>query len=97
MRVISRKRLKDFWESHRDAEQPLKAWYAEVTRAQWMGPGDIKARYPSASILANDRVVFNIKGNRYRLIVIVRYKAGIVFVRFIGTHPEYDGIDAAEV
>ena len=97
MRVISRKRLKEFWERHRDAEQPLKAWYAEVARAQWMGPGDIKARYPSASILANDRVVFNIKGNRYRLIVIVRYKACIVFVRFIGTHPEYDGIDAAQV
>jgi mRNA interferase HigB len=97
VRIIARKTLKDFWEEHLDAEQPLKAWYAEASHSAWLRPKDIKARYPAASFLAGNRVVFNIKGNKYRLITHVRYDLGRVYIRFIGTHPEYDKIDAATV
>ena len=97
MRIIARKTLKDFWEEHLDAEQPLKAWYAEASHSAWLRPKDIKARYPAASFLGGNRVVFNIKGSKYRLITHVRYDLGRVYIRFIGTHPEYDKIDAATV
>ena len=97
MRVISRKTLKDFWEKHADAEQPLKAWFHEAKAAHWKSFTDIKARYGSADALPGNRVVFNIKGNTYRLIVHIHYRTGIVFVRFIGTHAEYDRIDATTV
>ncbi len=94
--VIAKKRLREFWEKHPDTEQPLKAWHQEAERASWSSPDDIKRQYASASILANDRVVFNIKGNSYRLVVHVKY-GHMVFIRFIGTHAEYDKINAAEV
>ncbi len=97
MRVIAIARLRQFWEKHPDAEVPLRAWYAAASRAQWRTPADIKAAYRNASFLANDRVVFNIKGNDYRLVVAVRYEKGIMFVRFIGTHREYDRIDAETI
>jgi mRNA interferase HigB len=97
MRILSRSTLRDFWETHSDAEDPLKAWYYEASRADWQSPVDVKAAHPSASIIANDRVVFNIKGNRYRLIVAMRYDIGMIFIRFIGTHAEYDKIDAETV
>ncbi len=97
MRVIARKTLKDFWEKHPDAEQPLKAWYAEALHSAWPLPKDIKARYPAASLIAGNRVVVNIKGNKYRLIAHVRYDLGRVYIRFIGTHPEYDKVNAATV
>ncbi len=97
MRVISRKTLKDFWERHADAEQPLKAWFHEAKAARWKSFTAIKARYRSADALPGNRVVFNIKGNAYRLIVHLHYKTGIAFIRFIGTHPEYDKIDATTI
>jgi mRNA interferase HigB len=74
MRIISRKRLIEFWEHYPDSEQPLRAWYAETKKSIWKTPADIKAVYRSASIIANNRVVFNIKGNNYRLVVMVEYR-----------------------
>jgi mRNA interferase HigB len=97
MRVISRKALKDFWEEHADAEQPLKAWFHEARNAAWKSFADIKARHRSADILPGNRVVFDIKGNTYRLVVRLHYNTGIVFIRFVGTHAAYDRIDAATI
>jgi mRNA interferase HigB len=97
MRIISRRRLVEFWEVHPNAEHPLRAWYAEARKASWTSPAQIKATYPSVSILPNDRVVFNIKGNTYRLVVIVQYLQGKMFIRFVGTHAEYDRIDASSI
>lgn len=97
MRVIAKKTLRDFWELHSDSEQQLKAWYMETERAQWQSPKDIKKEYSSASFLADNRVVFNIKGNNYRLIVRINYDIGLVWIRFIGTHAEYDRINAETI
>ncbi len=97
MHIVSIKTLREFWESHPDAEQPLRAWYAIARRAQWRSPTDIKAEYASASVVGGNRVVFNIKGNTYRLIVIAEYRKGRLFIRFVGTHSEYDRIDAATI
>ena len=97
MRIISVKRLREFWEAHADAEQPLKAWYKEACESDWRTPNDIKERYPSADPIPGNRVVFNIKGNTYRLVVEIHYKSGIIFIRFVGTHPEYDKIDALSI
>lgn len=97
MRIISRKTLREFWDQHPDARQPLQAWYNDASHAEWNSPADIKSVYRNASFLANNRVIFNIKGNHYRLIVVVQYAHGIVYVRFVGTHREYDRIDAATV
>jgi mRNA interferase HigB len=97
MRVISLQTLKTYWETHPETKQQLLAWYDEVVSAQWVQPADIKERFASASILKNRRVVFNIKGNQYRLIVAVAYKIGVVYVKFIGTHKEYDEVDAETV
>lgn len=97
MRVIAVSMLRTFWKRHPDAEQPLRAWFQEATHATWMKPSDIKERYRSASILKNRRVVFNIKGNDYRLVVAVAFRMQIVYVKFIGTHEEYDAVDAETV
>ena len=97
MRIISRKTLVQFWAKHNDAEQPLKAWFKEVKQATWASPDELKLRYPSASILSNGRVVFNIKGNNYRLISMINFDYGQLFIRFVGTHAEYDKIDAATI
>ena len=97
MRVIAIATLRDYWEANPPAEQPLKAWYDEAKAATWKSPQDIKNAYRNASFIANNRVVFNIKGNDYRLIVAVAYRVGIVYVKFIGTHAEYDQIDAATI
>lgn len=97
LRVIAKKILRDFWESHADSEQQLKAWYHETSKAEWKNPNEIKQEYPSASILNNNRVVFNIKGNNYRLIVKVNYDYQMVWIRFIGTHSEYGKINANEI
>lgn len=90
-------RLRDYWETHSDVEDALKTWYYEASHADWQNPADVKESYRNASIIANNRVVFNIKGNKYRLIVAIRYDIGIIFIRFIGTHAEYDEIDAETV
>ena len=97
MRVIAVSTLRAFWERHPDAEQPLKAWYEEATSAIWTQPADIKAKYCSASVQKSRRVVFNIKGNDYRLIVAIAYKLQIVCVKFVGTHKEYDAVDAETI
>jgi len=97
MRIISRKTLKAFWNQHPDARQPLQAWYADVKQAKWTKPADIEKVYRSASFLANNRVVFNIKGNKYRLVVAIQYDHAIVYIRFVGSHRKYDKIDAATI
>ena len=97
MKVIAVATLRKFWASHPDAEQALRAWHDEVSRADWKQPAHIKAQYRSASILKNRRVVSNIRGNDYRLIVAVAYKIGVVYVKFIGTHAQYDGVTAETV
>jgi len=97
MRIISRKHLVEFWQIHPDAEQPLRAWFAEAKKASWKTPAEIKAHYRNASILPNNRVVFNIKGNDYLLIVVIEYKYAKLLIRFVGSHDEYDRIDATTV
>src|SRR5574337_2070531 len=97
MRIISLSHLQSFWEKNPDAEQHLKSWVDEAKKATWNQPADIKDQYRSASILKNRRAVFNIKGNDYRLVVSVAYHYQAVDVKFIGTHAEYDAIDAETV
>ena len=97
VRVIAKSTLRTFWEKHTDAEGPLKAWYAEVSRAKWKGPADVRKMFNSADFVANNRVIFNIKGNNYRLVTVVLYSAQIVFIRFVGTHKQYDKIDPTTV
>ena len=97
MRIISRKKLREFWEKYPDSQQPLQSWYADVKQAKWKTPTEVKKIYRNASVVANNRVVFNIKGNKYRLVVAVQYEYGIVYIRFIGTHKEYDKIDATTI
>jgi mRNA interferase HigB len=97
MRVIALKALRDFWLNHADAETALRAWCADAYKAYWSRPEDIKRTYRNASILPNNRVVFNIRGNTYRLVVSVSYATGIVYIRFIGTHAEYDRVDATAI
>ncbi len=92
--VIAVATLKAFWQRHPAAEQPLKAWFEEASKAAWTQPSDIKVQYRSASILKNRRMMFNIKGNEYRLVVAIAYRLQIVYVKFIGTHQQYDAIDA---
>lgn len=97
MRVIARPVLREFWEKFTDAEQPLKAWLTEAESAAWRTPQEIKNRYANASVIADNRVVFNIGGNKYRLIVHFHYEYGIARIKFIGTHAEYDAIDAETI
>jgi len=97
MRVIAKGTLQAFWESHQDAKGPLSAWYYEAKRSDWASPQKIKERYPTASIIDDKRVVFNIGGNKYRLVTAIHYAAKIVYVRWVGTHAQYDDIDVKEV
>lgn len=97
MRIIAKKTLQVFWETHRDVEQALKAWHQDVKNADWKSPTDVKQMYINASIIANNRVVFNIRGNNYRLVAAINYDFAIVYIRFIGTHKEYDKIDAETI
>jgi Uncharacterized protein conserved in bacteria len=94
VRIIARKALREFWRAYGDAEQPLKAWYKEVEKAKWDSPHELKLTYPSASILEDNRVVFNLKGNHYRLIAKISFDFQICWIRFIGTHAQYDKINA---
>ena len=97
MRVIAISALRDFWAKHPQAETPLRAWFADASRSAWKTPADIKAAHRNASFLANNRVVFNIKGNDFRLIVAVHYNREMMYVRFVGTHAEYNAQDAGKV
>ena len=94
MRVIAKKILREFWERQADSKEQLKTWYKEASKSNWTSPNDIKSEYPKASILKSGRVVFNICGNKYRLIVQINYLRQWVFIRFIGSHNEYDAINA---
>ena len=97
MRIISKRTLREFWERFRDAEEPLLAWYREVEKEDWDSPAKVKEKYRSASIIKGSRVVFNIKGNNYRVVVKVNYQYRVVYVRFVGTHAEYDEVNVEEV
>ena len=97
MRVIARPILIRFWNRHKDAEQPLRAWFQEARKAQWKDLNDIKRQYGNASILKNRRVVFDIGGNKFRLVVAIHCKSQFAFIRSIGTHQEYDSIDAENI
>ena len=97
MRVIAKKILREFWERQNDSEEQLKTWYKEALKAKWESPNDIKSEYPKASILKNSRVVFNICGNKYRLIVQINYLRKCVFIRYIGTHSDYNKINAENI
>ncbi|MDP9230629.1 MAG: type II toxin-antitoxin system HigB family toxin [Bacteroidota bacterium] len=97
MRIIAKKILREFWKKHSDCEEQLKAWFQETSKSEWKTPDNIKKKYPGASFLAGNRVVFNIKGNKYRLIVKINYDYQMIWIRFIGTHAEYDKIDASKI
>jgi mRNA interferase HigB len=97
MHVLSRKTLEEFWAKHTDAKAELHVWFHEAKRAEWRSFQEIKRRYASADVLPGNRVVFNIKGNRYRLIVHIHYNTGTVYIRFVGTHAEYDRINAETI
>jgi mRNA interferase HigB len=97
VRIISRKTLKEFWEKYPDSEEHLKAWYQIANDAEWATPQDIKEQYRNASILKDGRVVFNIKGNTYRLVVWINYEFYTIYIRFVGTHEEYDETDVQTV
>jgi mRNA interferase HigB len=98
MRVIARSRLKSYWsqKKYQMAEEPLKAWHDEVRKANWRSFSELKADYPKASLVGNGRVVFNIHGCSFRLIAKFEFRMDAVFIRFFGTHQEYDAIDASE-
>ena len=97
MRIVAKRTLLDFIARHAHAEQALLAWYAEASKANWKTPQNIKDQYASASFVGRNRVVFNIKGNDFRLVVAVAYGFGAVYIKFVGTHKQYDAIDADTV
>ena len=99
MRIISKKTLKDFYETpiYSDSKNALEAWHKEVLKLDWNNPNEIKDMYASASIVGDEKVVFNISGNKYRLIVKINYPAKIVFIKFVGTHKQYDKIDIKDL
>jgi mRNA interferase HigB len=97
VRVIAKRTLRDFWEKHSDCEEQLKSWYRETEKSEWSNINELKSEYPSASILKDNRIVYNIKGNNYRLIVKFNFEFQICWIRFIGTHAEYDKIDANSI
>ena len=97
MRIFTERTLREYWERHTAVGPSLRAWLKHTEQARWSSPLQVKADYPSASIISYNRVVFNIKGNDYRLVVQINYPKGRVYIRFIGTHAEYDRINAAEV
>lgn len=96
-RIIAKRTLREFWEKHNDAEPYLKTWYETAKYANWKTPMDIKSIYCTASVLKNNRVVFNIKGNSYRLVVKFNFEREWAFIKFVGTHAEYDRIDADSI
>ena len=97
VRIIAKRTLRAFWTAHADSEQALLTWYRVARAARWESPRDVKARFADASIVANNRVVFNVRGNRYRLIVAFDYARQAGWIKFVGTHGDYDKIDATTV
>jgi len=97
MRIISKSTLRQFWENYPEAKDSLRAWHEEVLKADWATPQQLKTQFHHASILKSSRVVFNIKGNDYRLVVKINYPYRVVYIRFVGTHSQYDKIDAETI
>ncbi len=97
MRIFSKGTLREYWELHPDCEQYLKTWYDTAINSNWKTPSDVKENYANASILKDGRMVFNIKGNSHRLIVKINFEKQLIFIKFIGTHNEYDKIDADKI
>jgi mRNA interferase HigB len=100
MRIIAKRTLRQFWETHprgREAKTPLQVWYSTTDSADWSSPADVKATYGDASILKSGRVVFNVGGNKFRLVTHINYHRQILYIRFVGTHAEYDRIDAETI
>jgi len=98
VRIFNRSTLQEFWLKYPDAENALRAWHHEVDIASWQGPADIRRLYGSADFVANNRVIFDIRGNKYRLVAAVKYgPLFCVYIRFMGTHAEYDQIDPATI
>jgi mRNA interferase HigB len=97
MRIIAKSTLRRFWEERPDAQQPLLAWYIEASRAEWETPADVKAQYRNASIVGDGRVVFKVKGNDYRLVVRINYERSTIYIRFIGSHRDYDKVDVETI
>jgi mRNA interferase HigB len=97
VRLHNRATARDFAVAHAEVRRLIASWCTEVERASWAGPTDIKRAHPTASILPNDRVVFNLMGNSYRIVVHIKYEFHVVYIRFIGTHREYDDIDATTI
>jgi mRNA interferase HigB len=99
VKIISRRTLREFWERPgcSAAKQPLLAWFKEVDAAEWASPADVKALYRTADVVGDDRIVFNIGGNKYRLVVWVKFSIGLVLVKWVGTHKEYDAVDVRSI
>ena len=97
MRVLSKRRLREFWDKPPDSEQQLKSWFEEAEKADWRNPNFVKREFPNSRIISGNRAIFNIHRNKYRLIVKINYKYGMIWVRFIGTHSEYDQIDPKRI
>jgi mRNA interferase HigB len=97
MRIIAQRTLRDFWGKHPESEQPLKSWYDEAVKSKWGSFSEVRVLYPRASAVGKDRIVFRIKGNDYRLIVKINYAFETMYIKFVGTHAEYDKVDAASV
>jgi len=98
MQVIARRTLREFWQRHPQAERPLRAWFAVAGKARWSGPADVKRQFgTTVDFVSDNRVIFDLGGNKYRLIVHVSYTFGRVLVKFVGTHAEYDRIDPQTV
>ena len=97
MHVISQKKLRDYYNKHKEIKSQLETWYHEAKNAEWKNPQEVKKKYGSASIIGGNKVVFNIKGNKYRLLTKINYQMKIVYIKFIGTHKEYDKINGEEI
>ena len=97
LRIFSRSTLRDFWQIHPDSQVALADWFNQVKNAEWDNLNEIIQQFSNVSLLKNNRVVFNIKGNKYRLIVKINYDYHMIWIRFVGTHAEYDKIDAAKI
>jgi mRNA interferase HigB len=99
MKIISRSLLRKFWEREgcEDAKQPLLAWFKEVEKAKWKNPAQVKKLYGSADLVGDGRIVFNIGGNKYRLVVWVKYSIELVLIKWVGTHKEYDAVDVTKI
>lgn len=97
MKIIARSTLTDFWKKHPDSQEPLSIWYNIVSKSKWRNINEIKNSFPKVSVLSNNRAVFNIKGNNYRLVIAIKFTISTVYICWVGTHSEYDKIDANTV